>query len=52
MNNKTAGLALLGTSVILALLMLTQTISVTTGCLAFAIAMVILGLHSRGFTRC
>ena len=52
MNRKTAGRALLALSVVLATLLLTKTISVFTCCMAFAVALVVLGLMCRGFTRC
>jgi hypothetical protein len=52
MSRKTAGLALLGISVVLAVLLLTYTISAFTSSMAFAVALVLFGLTSRGFTRC
>ncbi len=52
MKKKTAGLTLLGTSVILAILLLTKTISVFNSTMAFALALALLGLLSRGFSRC
>jgi hypothetical protein len=52
MNRKIAGLILLGISVVLAILLLTKTITIFTSCIVFAVALVLNGLVSRGFTRC
>lgn len=51
MNRRIAGLALLGTSVVLAVLLLTKVISVVTCCIIYAVAVAAFGLFSRGFCR-
>ncbi|HEY5615466.1 MAG TPA: hypothetical protein VIL52_05545 [Bacteroidota bacterium] len=51
MTRTNAVLLLLGTSIALVLLLLTQTISLVTAGLFFAFALVFLGFLSRGFTN-
>jgi len=51
MKGRIAGLALLGTSVVLAVLLLTKVISVVTCCMIFAVALAAFGLLSRGYCR-
>ena len=51
MNRKTALVSFLGVCIILALLLLTQTITPIVGGLLFAIALVVFGFLSRGFTK-
>ena len=49
MNNKTAAYLFLGICSILAILLITKTITILTSSYVFAIALVVLGGLSRGF---
>ncbi len=51
MTAKLAGSAMLGSSIVLAALMVAKLISVTTGCFLFAVALALFGGISRGYTR-
>ncbi len=51
MNGRTAGLVFLGVCVILALLLLTRSIRPVLSSAIFAIALVVLGVLSRGFRK-
>ncbi len=51
MNKKTAGLGFLGVCVVLAVLLLTKTISPILSGTFFAIALVGFGILSRGFSK-
>ena len=50
MKKKSAGLLFLAICIILAILLLTKTISILVSGIIFALALVILGIASRGFT--
>jgi len=49
MNRKSSSLIFLGVCIILALLLLTHSISSTTSGIIFAIALVLFGILSKGF---
>jgi len=51
MSGKTAGYLFLGICIVLAILLLTKTITSTTSSIIFAIGLVLLGGLSRGFRR-
>ena len=51
MNRKSAGFVFLGICIILAILLLTHTISSTTSGIIFAIALVLFGVLTKGFRR-
>jgi hypothetical protein len=51
MNRNTAGVLFLGVSAVLSLLLFTGTITPLVSGTAFAAALVVLGLLSRGFTK-
>jgi multisubunit Na+/H+ antiporter MnhE subunit len=49
MHGRTAELILLAACVLIALLLLTESVSTEEGAAGFAVALVVLGLASRGF---
>jgi hypothetical protein len=49
MNRKSASLIFLGVCIILAILLLTHSVSSTTSGIIFAIALVLFGVISKGF---
>jgi len=51
MNGKTAGMLLLGVSVLLAVLLLSEVIAPVAGIVIFAVCLVSLGIMSGGFRR-
>jgi len=51
MNRKSAGLLFLAICIILAILLLTKTISSTVSGIIFAAALVLLGIVSNGFRK-
>jgi len=51
MNGRTAGFLFLGVCIILAILLLTKTISSTVSGALFAVALIIFGGLSRGFKK-
>lgn len=51
MKNRTAGLLFLGVCIILAILLLTKTITMIVSGAIFAVALVIFGSLSRGFRK-
>lgn len=51
MHGKLARRLLIAISVILAILLLTRTISVILGCVIFAISLAILGIFSKGYGK-
>jgi multisubunit Na+/H+ antiporter MnhE subunit len=51
MRARTAELILLALCVVIALLLLTESVSIEAGAVGFAVALVVLGLASRGFRR-
>ncbi len=51
MNGRPAGYVFLGVCIVLAILLLTRTITTTASAWIFAVALVILGGMSRGFRK-
>lgn len=51
MKRKTAGILFLAICVVLAILLLTKTISSTVSGSIFALALIVLGVASKGFTN-
>ena len=51
MNNRTAGLLFLLVCIALSVLLITKVIGIVLGGIIFAIALVVIGLFSRGFKR-
>lgn len=51
MNRKIAGLSFLSISILLALLLLANTITSTVGGIIFTIALVVTGILSNGFRK-
>jgi len=49
MNRKSASLIFLGVCIILAILLLTHSVSSTTSGIIFAISLVVFGILSKGF---